>query len=67
MVEEKLNYRYVGEHSQRQGRGHLGETRVDMITLSWALWERVRGREREKGKGGTRRSSQEAKGPKRGM
>ena len=31
MVEEKVYYRYVGEHSQRQG--HLGESRV-VMTLS---------------------------------
>jgi hypothetical protein len=28
MVEEKVYYRYVGEHRKRQG--HLGESRVDM-------------------------------------
>lgn len=34
MLEEYLYFRYVGEHSQRQGP--LGESRVDM-TLIWAL------------------------------
>lgn len=34
MVKEKAFYRYVGEHSQRQG--HLKESRVDM-TLSHVM------------------------------
>lgn len=31
MVEEKVYYRYVGEHSQSQG--HLGESRVGMTFI----------------------------------
>ena len=36
MVEEKVYYRHVGEHSQRQR--HLGESRVDMTRLSCTMW-----------------------------
>ena len=52
MVEEKVYYRYVGEHSQRQG--HLGESRVNM-TLSHVR-RRVR---REGGRGERRRGGGE--------
>lgn len=47
MVEEKGYCRYAGEHSQR--RGYLGESRVDVTRLSWAMWEKGRARERERG------------------
>ena len=50
MVEEKVYYRYVGEHSQRQK--HLGEPRVDMTRLSLAMWGGERGRRSSKGKPG---------------
>lgn len=36
MVEESVYCRYVGELSQRQQ--HLGEFRVDMTRLNWAMW-----------------------------
>lgn len=36
MVEEAY-CRHVGEPRQRQGQGHLGEYRVDMIRLSCAI------------------------------
>jgi hypothetical protein len=36
MVEEKVYYRYVGEHSQRQG--HLGESRGDMSLNHVGRW-----------------------------
>lgn len=50
---EKVYYKYVGEHGQRQG--HLGESGVDM-TQSCAGWEKAgRGR----GEKGARCSSQE--------
>lgn len=39
-VEEKVYYRYMGEH--RQGQRHPGESRVDMTRLSCAMWERGR-------------------------
>ena len=52
---ERVYYRYVGEHSQRQG--HLGESRVDMTLSHIGRWGRkVRGESK-----GTRCSSQEAK------
>jgi hypothetical protein len=35
MVEEKVYYRYVGEHSQRQT--HLGESSMDMNGLTWVM------------------------------
>lgn len=38
---EKVNCRFVGEHSQRQG--HLRESRVDVNSLSWAMCGRERG------------------------
>lgn len=45
VVEEKDFCRYVGEHRQRQQ--HLGEYRVDMTKLSWAVWgEAARRRDR---------------------
>ena len=34
--EEEVYYRCVGEHRQRQGL--LGESRVYMAGLSWAMW-----------------------------
>lgn len=55
-MEDKVYYRHVGGHSQRQG--HLGEFRVDLTRLSWVLWER----RREKGEKRTRCVSQEVKG-----
>ena len=52
--------RQKGEHRQRQG--HLGETRVDMSRLNWAMREREkRGRRREE-----RGWNQETKGTKKG-
>ena len=55
MVEKKVYCLYVGEHSQRQG--HLGESRVDMTRLSWAIWQRGsrRGGERCKSNTAARR------------
>ena len=41
MVEEKVYYRYVGEHSQRQT--HLGESRVVVLTLKHVGGGRERG------------------------
>ena len=41
--------RQKGEHRQRQG--HLGEPRVDMSRLKWAMWEREK-RWKEKGREG---------------
>jgi hypothetical protein len=35
-VEKTVYYRYVGEHSQRQG--HLEESRAGMTRLSCAMW-----------------------------
>ena len=35
MIEEKVYYRYIGRHSQRQE--HLGECKVDMTRPSWPL------------------------------
>lgn len=43
MVDEKVYYRYLGEHRQRQG--HLGESREDMTRLNWATWEGEGGKE----------------------
>ena len=58
VVEEQVHCQYVGEHSQR--RGHLGESRVDMIhPLSHV---RRAGRRKEKREKRTRCSSQEGKG-----
>lgn len=37
-VEEKGYYRRVEEHSRRHR--HLGESRVDMIRLTWIMWGR---------------------------
>lgn len=61
MVEEKVYYKYLGQHSQ--GQRHLGECRVDITRLIWAL----RGERDWKGKGreGSQESSQEGKGTKR--
>lgn len=36
MVEKKVYYKYVVEHSLSQRQ--MGETRVDMTRLSWAMW-----------------------------
>lgn len=47
MVEEKSYYRYVGDHSQRQG--YQGESRVDRTRLSWAMWDRGEEGRRESG------------------
>jgi hypothetical protein len=58
MVEEEVCCRYVGEQSQRQR--HLGESRVDMSRLNWAMWGDGEG----KGERGIRYSSQEAKSTK---
>lgn len=41
MEEEEVHYRDVGEHSQRQRR--LGEFRVDVTRLSWAMCRGGRG------------------------
>lgn len=44
MEEEKVHYRDTGEQSQRQW--HLGESRMDMTRLNWAVWGGVKGRGR---------------------
>lgn len=36
MAEGKVNYRYMGEHSQ--GQGYLVNSREGMTRLSWAMW-----------------------------
>ena len=53
MVEETAYCRSVGEHSQKQG--HLGESRVDRARLSWVMWEKERGKGREKETGAVAR------------
>ena len=60
MAEEKVYYRCVEEHSQRQL--HLGESRVDVTRLSWAMWGDGEG----KGARGTKYSSQKARGIRTG-
>lgn len=52
MVGERIYYRYMGEHSHRQG--YLVESRVDMIRLSWVMWgEGGKEGRRERGEPGT--------------
>lgn len=58
MVEERIYYRYVGEHSQSQG--HLGESRVHMAL------NRGRGRKGERERGGPGAVVMRPKGTKRG-
>lgn len=61
MVEEKVCYRCVGEHSQ--GWGPLGESVVGMTRLSWAMWGEGEGkREREPGAAARRPEVQEGQG-----
>jgi hypothetical protein len=46
MMGEKVYYTYVGGHSQSERC--LGEARVGMALLSWAMWGEAEKEERER-------------------
>lgn len=68
-IVEDVYCRYMGQHCQRQGQGHLGESRVLMTRMSCAMW----GEAREAGEGEKKKAekviwcnNQESKSTKKG-
>lgn len=53
--EEKVYYRYMGEHSQRQAQGHLGQFRGDMTRLFGPVGREKGEKKREEPDAATRR------------